>query len=476
MTTLTLNLNPAPIMLGLLHEPQLCYLLVSIGAVGTNGARPVNWALVADASRSMRIPIVDEAQFRALVREGGAQETLVDGVPVWQLTGPVPPAVRAVSHSALDQVAKALHSIVERLDSQDRFALVACAEEAVLLTRSSSGAQRVELVRAISRLSSLNLGEQTDLAQGLELGLHELRRGRDGQRAERLLLLTDGFTQRPEVCAQLASTAAAEGIAISTVGLGGEFQEELLTALADQSGGRAVFLRKPEAIPRAIAAERAAARAVAARAVALHAAPVEGVKLRRVTRIRPSLTILYEDRRLTQRASAPVEEQSEQGAEAPRAVPPAIRLGDLESGAPVLLLLEFLAPPPAGRASLGRLTLTSDGTPAAQTELFVAYQAGMPAPPPELLDAAARASVARIQRRALVALANGAIPEAVRLLRAAAQRLEDLGERALAEAARTQAATLERTGQTNPVANKELTYATRRLGGEGPDTEIHGES
>jgi Ca-activated chloride channel homolog len=454
MPTLTLNLSPTPLALGLLREPQLCYLLLAVEALGDGGARPVNWALVADASRSMRIPIVDEAQFRALVRDGGAQETLVDGVPVWQLNGPVPPQVRAAARSALDQVAHALHSIVERLDGQDRFALVACAEEAVLLTRSTSGERRVELVRGISQLSSLNLGEQTDLAHGIELGLHELRRGRDGQRAERLLLLTDGFTQRPEVCLQLANDAASAGVAISTVGLGGEFQEDVLLALADRSGGRAMFLHKPEDIPQTIAAELSAARAVAARAVDLRITPTSGVVLRYVTRISPSLTALHDERDRSQSAADVVGE------------PLVIHLGDLEAGTPVTLLLECFAPPqPAGRVALLDLALTSDGAPAITTQLFASYQDSVPMPPPNVLDAAARASTARLQHRALTALADGAIPEAVRLLRAATARLAALGEHTLAADAQAQADTLERTGQAESLDRKKLTYATRRLGG-----------
>src|ERR1700710_2296148 len=131
MPTLTLQINPSPLALGLLHEPQLCYVLLTVVAQAAGAGRPVNWALVADASRSMRIPIVDETQFRALLRDGTAQEKLVDGVPVWQLSGPVPADIRAASPSALDFVARALHSIVERLDGQDRFALIACAEEAI---------------------------------------------------------------------------------------------------------------------------------------------------------------------------------------------------------------------------------------------------------------------------------------------------------------------------------------------------------
>ncbi|HWQ12133.1 MAG TPA: VWA domain-containing protein, partial [Roseiflexaceae bacterium] len=56
--------------------------------------------------------------------------------------------------------------------------------------------------------------------------------------------------------------------------------------------------------------------------------------------------------------------------------------------------------------------------------------------------------------------------EAARLLRAAAAQLDALGEHALARIARDQAAATERTGRLPALATKELTYATRRLGGE----------
>jgi len=460
MSKLTLQINPNRPALGTLRERQLCYLLLTISAHGSGAGRPVNWALVADASRSMRIPIVDEAQFRALLRENAAQETLVDGVPVWQLSGPVPPEVRAASSSALDYVARALHSVVERLDGNDRFALIACAEEALLLNRSASGADRAELAHGISRLKSLNLGEQTDLAQGIELALHELRRGRGSANpakrqdaAERLLLLTDGFTQRAEACLHLASAAAAEGIAISTVGLGGEFQEDLLTGLADRSAGRAVFLRKPDDIPQAIAAELGAARAVAARAATLSIAAAGGVTLRRITRIPPALTALEPGNSYVSQDGAPRDSAE-------------IRLGDIEANISLVLLLELLAPPhSAGLASLARLTLASEGAADAEAELVASY-GDMVAAAPEVLDAAARANAARLQQRGLEAAARGERLIAAQLLRAAATRLDDLGERALAEIARGQAAALEHGSPTNPLATKELTYATRRLGGE----------
>jgi len=453
MPILTLSLSPNPVAAGPLREPQLCYTLLRFGAGAATGpsARPVNWALVADASRSMRIPIVDEAQFRALIRESGAQETLVDGVPVWQLGQPVPPEVRAAARSALDHVAHALHNVVERLDSQDRFALIACAEEALLLAHSTAGTQRATLARGIGQLQALNLGEQTDLALGIELALAELRRSRGlaGGQAERLLLLTDGFTQRPEECLRLASVAAAEGATITTIGLGGEFQEDVLTNLADRSAGRAVFLRKPESIPRAIAAELSAARAVAARQAVLRALLAEGVTLRRATRIRPSLTIL------DQQVQAPASQRD----------PYELRLGDIEAGTPLTLLLELMAPPQAaGPAPLGRFSVSSDGAPDAEAEMRAAYQGNIPPTPAEVVHAAARANAARLQQRALETAARGDAGEAARLLRAAAARMDELGERALANLAREQATVLEQSGKASPLATKELAYATRRLG------------
>ncbi len=44
---------------------------------------------------------------------------LVDGVPVWQLSGPAPPDVRAAARSPLDHLKRALHTVVEQLESEE---------------------------------------------------------------------------------------------------------------------------------------------------------------------------------------------------------------------------------------------------------------------------------------------------------------------------------------------------------------------
>lgn len=458
---LDLTIQPASPHLPPHRSAQACYVLLEIAAPGAMAGRTrlVNLALVADASRSMRIPIISEEQFRQLVRAGSAHEVLVDGVPVWQFSGPTSSEIDINAPNALDYVVRALHSIVEHLDDADRFVLVACAADALLLAPGTRGAERALLAQQIGRLNDVPPGDATDLASGMRLGLDELLRGAGGLgRVERLLMLTDGFTRHPERCLDLARQAAARGISISTLGLGGDFQDELLTALADTSGGRAVFLRQAEDIPQAVARELAAARAVAARAVGLTSTLSAGVALRRATSISPTLALL---------------EPGTSGEPGP-ATSSTLHLGDLEQQTPVRVLLELLVPPlplpedqTMRRVRLAQVQVTSEGVAAAQLDLVATCtRAPLPAAPADVLRAAALANAARLQRRALDAAASGDRATGAKLLRTVATRLSELGEGALANMALQEATALEQTGQTTRLGAKELTYATRRLGRE----------
>lgn len=448
--TLYLSVHPPLISLAPCSETQVAYGIVAIRADAGIGPAPIHWAVIADVSRSMRIPIVSEEQFRDLVRHGGAYEVLVDGMPVWQLSDPVPETLRASVPSALDYTARALHSVVERLDQRDSLCLVACAEQARLL-EAADGAHRAALAAGIARLHTTYLGEATDLAAGLRLALDVLSRADSRGYGRRIILLTDGFTRDAEACIALARTAAAQGISVSTLGLGGEFQDALLTRLADLSGGRATFVRRPEQIPAAVAAELEAARRVVAHALTLELRLPQRVALRHVTRLSPYLT--------------PLEWESEADGRSLR-----LHLGDLEHNAPIRLLLELLGPPlsrlPPGGTRLRLAVATARvGDTEARAEILAHYYDHHPgAPPPDILAAANRASIARLQRRAAAAVANGDPTTAVGLLRTAAARLHDLGEHELALAALREAEALATTGRDTGLGARELTYATRRLG------------
>ncbi len=447
--TFRLNLQPDMLALQAGHTPQVCYVLLDIAASAAGSTPPpINWALVADASASMRIPIVSDEQFRQLVRAGSAEEVLVDGVPVWQFTTPVPPAIKQAAPSALAYVGRAVQSVVEWLDSADRFSLVACAEDAVVLVSAVSGAQRGAVVQGIQRLSELDLGSETSLGQGLQLAWDELVRGRASSTGaplvERVLLLTDGFTRKPETCLHLARQLATEGITITTLGLGGDFHEDVLTALADVGGGQALFLHTPETIPHAIEQELVAARAVAVRAVTLQLHCIGGVVLRRVTRMQPALTLL------------------EPVPTTPTSM--VLHLGDLMRHTQITLLLELRVPPGVAGRLVQCVVHGSTGPQShtAHADIVAHARAEVPPLPPALLDAITRANAAHLQQRAIAASAQGDYIRAAQCFRQVAARFTAQGEAHLAAAALREAQSLEQERQTTRLGVKELTYATRR--------------
>jgi hypothetical protein len=97
----------------------------------------------------------------------------------------------------------------------------------------------------------------------------------------------------------------------------------------------------------------------------------------------------------------------------------------------------------------------------AEADIRATIAHGAPPLSDDVRAAAARAMAARQMRRAKAATHT---IESARLMRAAAARFDELGEPALAAAAREQAATIERNGRAASIVTRELIYATRRLG------------
>jgi len=440
---LQIRCTPEPIVLPVLKQPQIAYLHLTVAATGYGGL-PLHLAIVADASRSMRIPIVNEQQFRDLVRQSGAHEVLVDGVPVWQLSNPLSVEQRTLYPSPITYTTHAIHSLIERLAPHDRLALIACASDAIVLAPSIPATRRTELVSALMRLPALRLGETTNLAQGLQLALAQFVTT-DEDIIRRIILLTDGFTSDTTLCISLAREAAARGITLSTIGLGGAFEEHLLIQLADLSGGRASFVHEASEIPAIIATELDSLRQITAQAITVQLTLPQTVAPRWITRLTPDLTTL-----------TPV--STEHGRKL------TVYLGDLQRGEATQLLCAFLvAPGTADRQRrLARLRIMS-GQSTIDHDVIAYYRPDAVNPPPTLLPIINRASIAILRQRAEQARQQGDYKTAAHLLRQLATRLHELAEPKLAALAIAEANNLMQQQQPGITA-KELTYATRRLG------------
>ena len=402
----------------------------------------------------MHFRLVSETQFEDMARQGLLQEVLVDGVPAWQSAG-IPHDVLMRLPRKIDRVKDALQAAVEQLRSNDLFALIAFAGRAVTLIPNASGSDKHRLLDAVNSLDELQLGDDTYIGRGMALGFDELQRGASGglaDRADRMLVLTDGFTRDEADCHAGAARARKSRIPVSTMGLGGEFNEELMIPIADQTGGEAYLLENPDDIPTAFARELQRAQAVRYRNLEVKLRPSQWVEVRAAYRIRPAI--------------APLEAIDTEGSYS-------FPLGDLVAGEEPALLLELLAPPRApGVYRLAQALLACDdpgGGPAGlktRADVVVEYTpdpAQAAQQTPQVMNVVEALSAYKLQRRAQADLEAGNVAGATRKLRAAATRLLDMGEEALATEVQRQVEALEQHGQADAQRTKKLRYETRKL-------------
>lgn len=430
------------------QQPRLVYLLVEVAVKGQPGFfAPLNLSLVVDASESMRIRLVTEAQFRDVVSLGAVQEIMADGVPAWQAQN-LPRSLAEQFPRKLDYVIDALRIVAELLGPNDVVSLVAFAREAQLLLPVTPGAEKQPILSAIDAFSAVDLGDETYLGEGMGLGHTGLQTGVAPERINRMVLLTDGFAHDVAQCWQWMEQCRAKNITISTMGVGDEFNEELLIPMAEGTGGHAYFIRKPDDMTAVFQQELRAAQSVSFRNSEMKLNLTPGVELRKTYRVKPSIGLVD---------SGPNEGGSY-----------TIGLGDVEQNAPPSFLLELIVPARGnGRFRIAQLLLSSDPIGAnrqtVRQDVVLEYS---PSPGPlnlHVMDIVERIAAFQLQTRALEDIATGNFSAATQKLRAAATRLIDMGEGELAQVVQRQAASLEQKATLDPQATKRLRYDTRRL-------------
>ncbi len=449
--TSTLNTTSVPLS----NQPRLLYLLIETGGGQAGAARmPVQLGLVVDKSDSMLIRIAPLALQQKWIDLGYVREHMVDGVSVLRVDpNKVSPRELQSLPRAIDHVKTALRSAVEALGPNDRCALIVFAGQAVNVLPLSSAGDRRRMLSSIDQIEGLKLGDDTYMGRGLALGLEELQRGANPAAINRLIVLTDGFTLDEADCRVLAQRAKTAGISISTLGLGGSFNEDLMIPMADDTGGHAYNIEDPAEIPAVFQQELNAVQSIAYRNLELKLNVSQGVEVRAAHRVLPTIAHL---------GTLPMQDRSAN-----------LSLGDYELNAPPALLLELLTPPKSmpGGYRLAQLLLAYDDPAggltrqAVRQDVVINYTAGPVAEVhnPRVMNIVERVTAFKLQTRALEDAQRGDIPGATRKLQAAATRLLDMGEPELAQTMQDQAQQLAQQGQIAPETAKAARYNTRKL-------------
>ncbi|MBA3739806.1 MAG: VWA domain-containing protein [Chloroflexi bacterium] len=138
------------------------------------------------------------------------------------------------------------------LAPKDRFAVVTY-DDHVETVVGSCLATPTNKTKALLRLQDVDARGSTDLHGGWTAGADGIKAHITPDGVNRCLLLTDGLANvgltDPPALAAFAADLRASGIGTSTFGVGADFNEVLLTAIADAGGGHFYFVERPEQIP-----------------------------------------------------------------------------------------------------------------------------------------------------------------------------------------------------------------------------------
>ncbi|MCK6505799.1 VWA domain-containing protein [Myxococcota bacterium] len=182
----------------------------------------------------------------------------------------------------IEDARMAAQELVDQLGPQDSFALVSFADSGRVVVESAPVTDPARLKRLVA---SINPGGGTHLSSGLELGLAQLDRP-DREGVRRVVLLSDGMANigvtDTAALARIAGGLVDQGVTVSALGLGLDYNEDLLTAMSDAGGGQYHFVDRPGQLAAMFSQELQQMTRVAGREVAVEVALPPGVVLQEV--------------------------------------------------------------------------------------------------------------------------------------------------------------------------------------------------
>ncbi|MBN1648537.1 MAG: VWA domain-containing protein [Spirochaetales bacterium] len=189
----------------------------------------------------------------------------------------------SMSGEKLRQAVQAAHTAIDMLKNGDAVALVTYSDFASVLVPAAvlSGSNRLVFHNALDRVYS---DGYTALFSGVSMGAAELDRYLSENRISRVVLLSDGLANvGPSTPGELASLGAIlkkRGISVSTIGLGSDYNEDLMFQLAAASDGNHAFVEHPSDLVRIFEKEFETLLQVVARDLEITIAFADGIKPR----------------------------------------------------------------------------------------------------------------------------------------------------------------------------------------------------
>lgn len=337
---------------------------------------------------------------------------------------------------------------VDALDEQDMLAVVIFDHRVDVLVPATHVVDKRQIHEAITRIRDAG---GTKIAPAVERGLREISAAGQGT-IRRLVLLTDGQTENENECLLRADDAGRLGVPITALGVGKDWNEDLLIEMANRSSGTADYIDQPDKIVSYFQNTVQRAQASVIHNANLTLRLVQGVTPRAVWQVIPLISNL---------GYRPVSDRDV-----------GVPLGELENGGGRTLLIELLVDPrPAGQYRIGQAEVSYD-VPAlnvqgerTRAEVMLSFsadpaQAALVNPP--VMNIVEKVSAFKLQTRALQDLQSGNVSGATQKLQGAVTRLLNQGEVDLAQTMQQEIDNIQQTGQISSEGQKTMKFGTRK--------------
>jgi Ca-activated chloride channel family protein len=346
----------------------------------------------------------------------------------------------------LNQVKEAVMQLIDSLRPSDTCSVITFSDKAEVILSAQTGLpDQKQLAKA--KVSTISAAGGTEILGGLQAGLFELYPYLSPSTVNHLMLLTDGRTYGDEGdCLLLAALAAADGVSLSGLGIGDEWNDQFLDELTSATGGTSEYINSPEQVHQYLQNKVRSLGAAFGERLTLRVLLDQEVRLTEAFKISPE--------------PGPLEAEE------------TVRLGSLVRDRPLVVLLKFKLPPlPEGARPIARLALYGDVPGLGRKDERSTYDLAIsavanlePGPPPQVIvDALSKYSQHKLQERAWLQANSGDSAGASRTLSTLGTRLLAAGQPELAKVAITEAKRLEREHVISEESKKRIKYGTRAL-------------
>ncbi len=346
----------------------------------------------------------------------------------------------------IGQLREAVKHAIDLLQPGDLVSIIAFDSSPKTLCTSQTAQDKNRLKREVDRLTA---GGGTQMAPAMRAGLDQVRRHLGQDRVNRLVILTDGQTENEPDCLREADNAARAGVSIIALGLGADWNDNLLTEVAQRAQGTADYIAQPDQIVQYFQRQVQEGQGAIVQNALLTLRLMQGVQPRKVWRVAPLISDLG------------VRPMSDRDVQVP--------LGEMVKDQTQGILVELLLPPRNdGRYRVAQADVSYDipisGIVGEHTraDVVINYTSNPALAQmvnPRVMNIVEKVTAFKLQTRALQEAQSGDRAGATQKLRQAATMLLGQGETDLARTLQLEADRLEQSGQMSEEGKKTIKFS-----------------